>query len=71
MTEQNKDVVRRYYAEVVNGRDLDAVGDYFADERMVEGVRRGCFVLSPRSPTSTSASTSSSPKATPYSCARP
>ena len=27
----------------LNGRDLDAVGDYFADERMVEGVRRGCF----------------------------
>ncbi len=43
MSEQNKDVVRSYYAEVLNGRDLDAVDKYFADERMVEGVRRGCF----------------------------
>ena len=43
MPEQNKEVVRRYYAEVLNGRNLDAVGDYYADERIVEGVRRGCF----------------------------
>ena len=43
MSEQNKDIVRRYYDEVLNGRNLDAVGDYFADERIVEGVRRGCF----------------------------
>jgi predicted ester cyclase len=43
MSEESKDVVRRYYAEVLNGRNLDAVGDYFADERVVEGVRRGCF----------------------------
>ena len=43
MSEQNKDLVRKYYDEVLNGRDLDAVGDYFADERIVEGVRRGCF----------------------------
>jgi predicted ester cyclase len=43
MSDQNKDVVRRYYAEVINGRDLDAVDTFFADERMVEGVRRGCF----------------------------
>ena len=43
MSEENKELVRRYYAEVLNGRNLDAVGDYFADERMVEGVRRGCF----------------------------
>ena len=43
MSEQNKEIVRAYYAEVLNGRDLDAVGNYFADERMVEGVRRGCF----------------------------
>ena len=28
---------------MINGRDLDAVGEYFADERIVEGVRRGCF----------------------------
>ena len=43
MSEQNKDVVREYYARVSNGRDLDAVSEFFADERMVEGVRAGCF----------------------------
>jgi len=43
MSEQNKDVVRDYYARVINGRDLDAVSEFFADERMVEGVRAGCF----------------------------
>jgi predicted ester cyclase len=43
MSDQNKDLVRNYYEVVLNGRDLDAVGDFFADERMVEGVRRGCF----------------------------
>jgi hypothetical protein len=46
MSEENKELVRRYYAEILNGRNLDAVGDYFADERMVEGVRRGCFTRS-------------------------
>ena len=43
MSEQNKALVQRYYDEVLNGRNLDAVGDYFADERVVDGVRRGCF----------------------------
>jgi hypothetical protein len=43
MSEQSKEVVRRYYDVVINGRDLDAVDEFFADERMVEGVRRGCF----------------------------
>jgi len=43
MSEQNKDLVRSYYEQVINGRDLDAVGDYFADERIVAGVQRGCF----------------------------
>jgi steroid delta-isomerase-like uncharacterized protein len=43
MSEENKELVRRYYGDVLNGRNLDTVGDYFADERMVEGVRRGCF----------------------------
>jgi predicted ester cyclase len=27
----------------LNGRDLDAVGDFFVDERIVEGVKGGCF----------------------------
>jgi predicted ester cyclase len=43
MSEENKEIVRSYYAEILNGRNLDAVGDYFRDERMVEGVKRGCF----------------------------
>ena len=43
MSEQNKAVVRDYYERVINGRDLDAVDQFFADERLVEGVRRGCF----------------------------
>jgi predicted ester cyclase len=43
MSEEMKALVRRYYAEVLNGRELDRVGEFFADERIVEGVRRGCF----------------------------
>ena len=43
MSEQNKQLIRKYYDEVINGRDLDAVVEFFADERMVEGIRRGCF----------------------------
>ena len=43
MTEQNKEVVRGYYDRVLNGRDLEAVGEYFVDERLVEGVKGGCF----------------------------
>ena len=43
MVEENKELVRSYYGEVLNGRNLDAVGEYFADERVIEGVRRGCF----------------------------
>ncbi len=43
MSEQNKDLVRRYYADVLNGRNLDAVGEFFVDERLVQGIRGGCF----------------------------
>lgn len=43
MPEQSIRVVKEYYDRVINGRDLDAVEEYFADARMVEGVRRGCF----------------------------
>lgn len=43
MSEENKELVRRYYADVLNGRNLDAVGEYFADARIVERVTRGCF----------------------------
>ena len=40
---ERKATIRRYYDQVINGRDLDAVGDFFTDERTIEGVRRGCF----------------------------
>jgi len=43
MSDESKAVVRSYYERVINGRDLDAVEEFFADARMVEGVRRGCF----------------------------
>jgi predicted ester cyclase len=43
MSQPNKELVRRYYDQVINGRDLDAVDTFFADARVVEGVRRGCF----------------------------
>jgi len=43
MAEDVKDLVRSYYDRVINGRDLDAVGEFFTDERLVEGVRRGGF----------------------------
>lgn len=43
MSEEHKQLVRDYYARIMNGRELDAVGDFFADERIVEMVRQGCF----------------------------
>lgn len=43
MSEQTTERVRQYYEQVINGRDLEAVADFFADERIVEAVRRGCF----------------------------
>lgn len=43
MSAESKALVRRYYDEVLNGRDLDAVTDFFADERLAEGIRGGCF----------------------------
>ena len=43
MSEPNKQVVRDYYERVLNGRDLEAVDEFFVDERIVEGVKGGCF----------------------------
>ncbi len=43
MSEDAKQVVRSWYERVINGRDLDAVADYFSDERLVQGIRGGCF----------------------------
>jgi hypothetical protein len=57
MSEQNKQVVREYYERVLNGRDLDAVGEFFVDERIVEASRAGASATSRPSPTSTSRST--------------
>ena len=57
MSDENKRLIRAYYDEVLNGRNLDAVGNYFADERVVEGVRRGCFAYFNAFPDCTSRST--------------
>jgi steroid delta-isomerase-like uncharacterized protein len=43
MSDQNKELVRSYYSQVLNGRDLEAVGEFFSDERVVEMVKGGCF----------------------------
>lgn len=43
MSDENRELVRRYYADVLNGRNLDAVGEFYADERIVERVQGGCF----------------------------
>jgi hypothetical protein len=47
MSEQNKDLVRRYYDQVINGRDLAAVGDYFADQRVAGLGAKGLLPLLP------------------------
>jgi predicted ester cyclase len=43
MSEDNKALVRRYYDQILNERKLETLGDYWADESMIEPVRRGCF----------------------------
>jgi len=43
MSEENKALVRRYYDEILNARKLETLGSYWADEQMIEPVRRGCF----------------------------
>jgi predicted ester cyclase len=39
----HKALIEQYYARVFNGRELDAMGTYWADERMREAVTRGCL----------------------------
>ena len=39
--EANKDLVRRFYAEAINGRDLDAVERLLAEDFTHDGERRG------------------------------
>jgi predicted ester cyclase len=41
MSEENKELVRRYYREW-NAGNLDVIDELFADERVAAGVRRGC-----------------------------
>ena len=39
----NKEVIGRYYEQVFNNREIDAIGDYWADQKMREAVTRGCL----------------------------
>jgi predicted ester cyclase len=41
MSEENKELVRRYYREWNSG-NLDVIDELFADEQVAAGVRRGC-----------------------------
>ena len=70
MFEQNKEIVRAYYERVINGRNLEAVDEFFVDERLVEGVRADASGTSRRSPISTSPSTTSSQRTIASSFAR-
>lgn len=39
--EANKDLVRRFYAEVINGRDLDAIDELLTEDFTHDGELRG------------------------------
>jgi predicted ester cyclase len=41
MSEENKELVRRFYREW-NAHNLDVIDELFADENVAAGVRRGC-----------------------------
>ena len=43
MSEENKELVRRWYEEWNSG-NLDAVDEFFADPALAAGIRRGCGV---------------------------
>jgi predicted ester cyclase len=43
VSEENKALVRRYYDQILNGRELETLPSFWADEQMIEPVRRGCF----------------------------
>lgn len=38
-----KEILGRYYEQVFNGRELDAIGEYWADQQMRDAVTRGCM----------------------------
>jgi predicted ester cyclase len=39
----SKEIIASYYDQVFNGHDLDAIGEYWADQQMREAVTRGCI----------------------------
>lgn len=39
----NKELISRYYERVFNGREVEAISEYWADEKMCEAVTRGCL----------------------------
>ena len=41
MSEENKEIVRRYYREWNTG-NLDVIDELFVDEKLAAGIRRGC-----------------------------
>lgn len=43
MSEQVKERIREYYERVFNGRELDAMAEFWADEKTMEAVTRGCL----------------------------
>jgi predicted ester cyclase len=40
---ENKDIIGRYYERVFNEREIDAIGEYWADQRMKDAMTRGCL----------------------------
>ena len=55
----NKELISRYYEQVFNGRELDAIGELLGRRADVRGASRAAASrTSTRSPTCTSASTS-------------
>ena len=39
----SKEIIGRYYEQVFNNREIDAIGDYWADPQMKDAVTRGCL----------------------------
>jgi predicted ester cyclase len=40
---ENKEILEGYYARVFNGRELDAIDEYWASGEVAERVKRGCL----------------------------
>ena len=39
----SKETLARYYEQVFNGRELDTIHEYWADQKMRDAVTRGCM----------------------------